>query len=117
MAIGNVLLDQGHTDRALASYREGLAAAERSFRRFPAALHFGLDRADLLEALGAYYLAQASRPGVISARRAEWKAEARAFYQQSLGIWQDWNARKIGVPYGGRRMSRMVAMIASIDRS
>jgi hypothetical protein len=75
-----------------------------------------LDRADVLEATGAYYLALAARPGVTRARSAECKAEARSWVEKSLAIWQDWTARKIAMPYASRRLSRAMALLASIEQ-
>jgi tetratricopeptide (TPR) repeat protein len=116
MVMGNVLLQQGDTERALANYREGLSYAERSFKHFSSSLSLELDRAELLEAIGAYYLALTAQPGAGDSRRAELKEEARSWYQKSLAIWRDWASRKVAVPYAERRMSRTLSVIASMDR-
>ena len=114
LAIGNVLLDQGNTEQALANYREGLGYAERSFQHYASSLSMALDRGELLEAMGAYYLALAARPGASNSRRAAWRAEARSSYEKSLAIWQDWNARKVAIPYAERRLNRTQSILSSI---
>jgi eukaryotic-like serine/threonine-protein kinase len=114
--MGVAMLGQGNPGQALGALQEGLAVADRMLERAPASLYHQLDRADVLEALGGYYVTLARQPGVASARRAECKAEARAWFEKSLAIWKDWNARKVAAPYAVRRMSQVMAMMGSIDR-
>jgi tetratricopeptide (TPR) repeat protein len=112
MVTGNVLFGRGDAAGALDNYLEGLAAAERSFQRASSSLHHALDRADLLEAMGRYYLTLAARPGIGRARRAELKAEARSCLEKELAIWRDWKERKAAVPYAARRESQAATYMA-----
>jgi hypothetical protein len=116
MEIGNVLLDEGNAAIALDNYREGLAVAERSLRRATSSLNHALDRADLLEALGRYYLSLAGKAGLTNARRTELKGEARSYFQKEIAIWQDWTRRKVASPYAGRRETKTLAYLASCDQ-
>jgi tetratricopeptide (TPR) repeat protein len=115
--LGNALLEDGDHDRALDALREGLAVADRMLRRAPSSLYHQLDRADVLEALGAYYLTVAAGPRVIQTRRKQLKQEARSSFEGSLAIWRDWTRRKVGAPYASRRENRVAAVIASIGQS
>ena len=49
------MLARGDIPAALHTYREGLAAAEKLFKRMPSSLHHELDMADLNEAMAGYY--------------------------------------------------------------
>jgi tetratricopeptide (TPR) repeat protein/tRNA A-37 threonylcarbamoyl transferase component Bud32 len=113
--MGGALLTGGHPEQALEALREGLVVADRMLQRAPTSLSHQLDRADVLEATGAYYLALASK-GQNPARIAEWKAEARSSVEKSLAIWQDWNARNVAMPYAQRRLNRATALLASIKQ-
>ncbi len=105
--LGRALLGAGDPDRALSVLNDGLAIADRMLQRAPSSLSHQLDRADLLEALGGHYAALARKPGLESARRAIWQADARAYYQRSSAIWKYWNARKLAAPYAKRRLNRV----------
>jgi len=117
MVIGNVLLDQGETMQSLKNYREGLAIAERSLQRATSSLNHALDRADLLEALGRYYLTLAGKPDIPQTRRAELRAEAMSFFQKELAIWEDWTRRKVAASYAARRETQTIAYLAACDQS
>ena len=113
MVTGHALLASGDQAGALAAYQEGLAAAERTLSRAPLSLSHELDRADLWESLGKYYLRLAARPG---AKSDQLKTEARNWFQRSLSVWQDWTKRKVVIPYAARRESQTAVYIASCDR-
>lgn len=114
--MGRTLLDDGDPDRALSALHEALVVADRMLGRAPSSMSHQLDRAEALEAIGAYYLALASKSGAASARRAEWKSEARSQLEKSRAIWQDWTRSKVGLPYAGVREGRVTALLASIDK-
>jgi tetratricopeptide (TPR) repeat protein len=113
--LGRALLEDGAPDRALDALREGLAAADRLLQRAPSSLFHQLDRADVLETLGAHYLALASRADVDRRRRATLKQQARSYFQQSQSIWQAWTRRKVAAPYAARRESKAAAAIDRIS--
>jgi len=117
LEIGNVLLDQDKGLRALESYREGLRIAERSLQRAPASLSHAIDRADLLEAVGRYYLSSAEQPGINQGRRLQLKVEAKSWFQKDLEVWQGWTRRKVATPYAARRETQVLAFLASCDQS
>jgi tetratricopeptide (TPR) repeat protein len=116
MEIGNVLLDQGDAPRALENYSQGLAIADKSLKLVPTSLNHGLDRGDLLQAQGRYYLTLASKPGTTHARCLQLRGEARSFFQKELAIWQDWARRKVATPYAGRRETQALADLAACDQ-
>ena len=115
MVTGNVLTELGDAPRALENYLAGLAAAEKSLQRVATSLHHMLDRADLLEAMGQYFLTQVARAGVPKSRRAELRAEARSCFQKAVAIWQDWTRRNTAAPYAARRETQTVAYLASCN--
>jgi hypothetical protein len=82
----------------------------------PSSLHHELDMADLNEAMAGYYLTIAASPGLIPARRAELRAEARSWYFRSLAIWQEWTRRKVAVSYAARRDRQLAAAMAGIGK-
>jgi eukaryotic-like serine/threonine-protein kinase len=116
MEIGNVMLAQGNGSQALESYHEGLAIADRSLQRVTSSLNHSIDRADLLEALGRYYLASAEQPGINQSRRSQLMAEAKSWFQKDLDVWQDWSKRKVAIPFAARREAKAHAWIASCNQ-
>ena len=112
--LGSAQLDNGDSDRALETLREGLAVADRMLQRAPSSLFHQVDRADVLEAMGRHYMTLASRPGV---DKRELRREARSRFQQSLAIWQDWTRRRLALPYAPRREAQVVRALASISLS
>ena len=82
MEMGNVLLDQGDAPRALENYSQGLAIAEKSLKLVPTSLNHDLDRGDLLQAQGRYYLTLASKPGMTHARRSQLRGEASLIFSE-----------------------------------
>jgi tetratricopeptide (TPR) repeat protein len=112
--IGNVLMMRGDTTGALNSYREALAAAERLLMRAPSSLYLERDRADVLEAMGKYFLKLSLDPNLKEGAKAQFEAQARL--QESLRIWQSWTQRKIGAPYAARREAEAGATLASIRK-
>jgi len=107
--MGAGLLVAGNEVEALEHLRQALAVAEDLVRRAPENLYMQRFRADAYESLGRYYRALAHR-------RREHKAEARAWFQKSLDMWQDWVRREIAMPYAGFRKRQVAALIASIDK-
>ena len=99
MFTGDTLLALGDKKGALDSYRKGLAAAERILQRAPTSLPHNLDRADLLEAIGLYYMKTGS------------KKEASPWFEQSLTIWRDWTKRNLAASYAGRRVRRIQTLL------
>jgi tetratricopeptide (TPR) repeat protein len=112
--LGSALLQRGDKDGALDALREGMSAAERMLQRAPSSLYHALDRADVAESMGKYYLTLSGRPGITQVDRDQLKQQARAFYQKSLAVWQDWTRRKVAAPYAARRESRAAAALAGI---
>jgi tetratricopeptide (TPR) repeat protein len=112
MELGSVLLEKGEAQEALKNYREGLASAEKSLERAPTSLSHALDRADLLEASGKYYLTLARKPNTSPARRSELKAEAQSSLENELAIWQAWARRRVATRYAARRETRVLAYLA-----
>jgi tetratricopeptide (TPR) repeat protein/tRNA A-37 threonylcarbamoyl transferase component Bud32 len=112
--IADTFLGLGDSERAWKALNDGLAIAERILQRAPNSMYHQLDRADVLEAMGRYYLALAARPNTPAARRPELRQEARLCYQKSLAVWQSWSRRKLATPYAGRRESRVAAIVASL---
>ena len=112
--LGAASLAAGEPDRALDSLREGLAVADRMLERAPASLFHTLDRADVLEAMGSYYLKRAGRRGIDGGERRQWQQEAKSCFQKSYSIWEGWTRRKVAAPYAARREMRAAAAIASI---
>jgi eukaryotic-like serine/threonine-protein kinase len=108
-ALGDVLLVQGDEAGALEHYRESLAVAEEWLRSRPGAPYFERQRADSLESLGRYYQ-------TLAKRRRELKAEARAWLQKSLDIWQDWTRRNVAAPYASVRERQVAALLASLEK-
>src|SRR5262249_25563324 len=114
--MAGALLNRGHQDQALDALREGLTVADRILERAPSSLYHQLDRADVLEATGQYYLALAKRPGGGAADSKRLSVEGRACFQKSLAIWQNWTQRNIAAPYSGRRKSQVLAYLTSCDQ-
>jgi tetratricopeptide (TPR) repeat protein len=112
--LGTALLQRGERERSLEALQQGLAAADRMLERAPASLYHALDRADVLEAMGRYYVTLAGWPGVRPADRRRSEQDARSCYQKSLSMWQGWTRRKVGAPYAARRESRAAAALAAI---
>jgi len=110
--LGSALLERGDPVRALEALREGLAVADRMLQHAPSSLYHQLDRADAMEALGAYYRTLSTRSGLSAARRDELKAEGRSWFNKSLAIWQDWTSRNLGAPYAAGRQSQAATLIA-----
>jgi len=99
MFTGDTLLALGDKKGALDSYRKGLAAAERILQRAPTSLPHNLDRADLLEAIGRYYMNTGS------------KKHASPWLEQSLTIWRDWTKRNVAASYAGRCERRIQTLL------
>lgn len=114
--LGAAHLGRGDPERALRALYEGLAAADRLIERAPASLYHQLDRADVLEALGSYYVSQARRSKQSPDRRARLLVEARSCFGDSLSIWRSWITRRLAVPYATRRETRAAALIAAAGR-
>ena len=113
--MGGALLNRGHQDQAWALH-EGLGVADRILERAPSSLYHQLDRADVLEAMGQYYLVLAKHPGGRLADSKRLKTEGRSYFQESLAIWQDWTRRNVATPYSGRRESQVLAYLTSCDQ-
>jgi len=102
--IGDTLLDLGDAPGALENYRQELAIAEKLHQNVPSNLYFQRDRADALESLGRYYA------------RLKMKEQARAWFEKSRTVWQDWINRKVATPFAIRRESRIIAFLAALDQ-
>jgi hypothetical protein len=113
--MGRTLLDGGDFGRAWTVLQEGLAVADRMLKRAPSSLSHQLDRAEALEAMGAYCFALATKPDV-RVHRAKWKSEARVHFEKSLAIWQDWTQRSLAAPYSGTRQRQAAALLAAVDK-
>lgn len=112
LVMGETFLDQGDAARALDFYREGLATAERTLQRAPTSLYHTVDRADLFEAMGRYYLSLAAKSPRASRRKLT--EEARLWFEKSLSIWKDWTKQKVAVSYAGRRERMASDALASM---
>jgi tetratricopeptide (TPR) repeat protein len=107
--LGAALLATGDERRALEHLQQGLAVTEELVRRAPSSLYAHRARADAFESLGSHF-------GALARRRPEHKTEARAWFQKSLDLWQDWVSRNVAAPYAGARQRQAAALIASIDK-
>jgi tetratricopeptide (TPR) repeat protein len=117
MFLGGAHLEGGDPQRALDTLKEALETADRMLQRAPASLYHQLDRADVLEALGAYFVRRAGMPGAAQDQRTQFRRQARSRYQESLSIWRTWTALKIGAPYAGRRERQANTALATIPLS
>ena len=115
--IGNVLMLSGDSDGARKSYDEALAAADRLLGRAPTVLDLERDRANVLEAVGHYYLTLSAQKSISASRRAQMKGEARAYFQRSLATWHKWIERKLARPYADQRQSKAAAALALARRT
>lgn len=116
MVAGDVLAELGDASKALENYQAGLAAANKTLERVSTSLHHALDRADVLEAMGRFFMTQASKAGSIRGRRAELRAEARSCFQKALSIWQDWMRHKVAAPYAERRETQTIGYLAECNQ-
>ena len=110
--LGSALLESGDPEKALQALQEGLAVADQMLQRAPLSLYHQLDRADAVEAMGAYYRILSAQPGLTPDRRKQLKVEASSWFNKSLAIWQDWTSRNLGAPYAAKRLSQAATLIA-----
>jgi tetratricopeptide (TPR) repeat protein len=107
--MGAGLLALGREAEALEHLRQALVVTDGLVKKAPASLYVLRYRADVHESFGKYYDA-------VARRQREHRAEARAWVQKSLDMWQDWVRRKIAVPYSSLRERQAAALLSFIDK-
>lgn len=114
-SLADVSLDMGDLTGALEYNRQALTLAETSVAAHPADLYALWRLADCYERLGQYHAAHAAQTKRSLATRIESWREARAWYQKSLNVWDDWPKRAVSSVYNTTRRDRAARALAHCE--
>jgi tetratricopeptide (TPR) repeat protein len=113
--MGDVEHDMNDPTTALESYRKALAIAETLLRENPSDSYTRRDLSDCYERLGRFYAGQATRAKSAGSSRTQSWREARAWYQKSLSIWNEWTKWSVANAYSARRQQEASRALAECE--
>ena len=101
--MGDLLFEMHDPHGALEHYSRALKMAESLAAARPANLYMRRDLADCYERLGRFQAAQGANTQLATDLRREGWTSARAWYQKSLDIWQNWTRQASSTAVNTRR--------------